>query len=99
MKHVDALSRNTVLVVTRSHDEQTPKIKIARQEEHIQTIKKLIEENESSEYFIKNFILYKYKNDRELLMITINMQKEIIRDIHNKGHYAEAKTEIILKEN
>lgn len=65
MRHIDALSCNTVLVVTRSHDELITKIKIAQQEdEHIQTIKKLIKENESSEYLIKYDILYKYENDR-----------------------------------
>lgn len=35
----------------------------------------------------------------ELLMIPKNMQKEVIRHVHNKGHYAVAKTGIILKEN
>lgn len=77
MKHVDALNRNTVLVVIHSHDELTAKIKIAQHEdEHMQSITKLIEKNVSSEYFVRNDILYKYENDRELLLIQTNMQKE-----------------------
>lgn len=54
IKHVNALRQNAELIVSRSHDELTSKIKIAKQEdEHIQTIKILIETNENSEYFME----------------------------------------------
>lgn len=100
MQHVDSLSRNSVMLVTRSYDELTAKIKLAQQgDEHIQALKKLIEKNESKEYFIKHDIVYKYENDRELLMIPNSMQTELIRSIHIQGHYAVAKTESIIKEN
>lgn len=54
MKHVNPLRQNAELVVSRSHDELTSKIKIAQKEdERMQTIKMLIETNENSEYFMK----------------------------------------------
>lgn len=100
MKHVDALGRNTVLVITGSHDELTAKIKVTQQgDENIQTIRKLIEKNQRIEYFVRHDIFYKYENERELLMVPTNMQKDLIRYTYNKGHYSVAKTETILKEN
>lgn len=54
MKHVNPLRQNAELVVSRSHDELTSKIKIAQQEdERMQTINILIETNENSEYFME----------------------------------------------
>ncbi|GFX11022.1 uncharacterized protein TNCV_512821 [Trichonephila clavipes] len=59
MKHVDALSRYPVMMVC--NDTLTSKLKNAQEEDdNIQTLKSLLEKQESEEFFERNGILYKY---------------------------------------
>ncbi|GFV71844.1 hypothetical protein TNCV_2457791 [Trichonephila clavipes] len=61
MKHVDALSRYPVMIVC--NDRLTSKLKKAQEEDdNIQTLKSLLEKQESEEFFERNCILYKYLN-------------------------------------
>ncbi|GFX00613.1 retrovirus-related Pol polyprotein from transposon 17.6 [Trichonephila clavipes] len=63
MKHVDALSRYPVMMVC--NDTLTSKLKNAQEEDdNIQTLKSLLEKQESEEFFERNGILYKYLNGR-----------------------------------
>ncbi|GFW67761.1 retrovirus-related Pol polyprotein from transposon gypsy [Trichonephila clavipes] len=67
MKHVDALSRYPVMMVC--NDTLTSKLKNAQEEDdNIQTLKSLLEKQESEEFFERNGILYKYLNGRELIV-------------------------------
>lgn len=100
MPHVDALSRNPVLLITRSQTELSTKIANAQNEdEHIKLIKSFVEKEEDKEHVVKNGILYKYQNGQELLVIPQAMQTEIVREVHNKGHFATDKTEDVLKQS
>ncbi|GFV29824.1 hypothetical protein TNCV_1926491 [Trichonephila clavipes] len=66
MKHIDALSRYPVMIVC--NDTLTSKLKKAQEEDdNIQTLKSLLEKQESEEFFERNVILYKYLNGRELI--------------------------------
>ncbi|GFU29043.1 retrovirus-related Pol polyprotein from transposon 17.6 [Trichonephila clavipes] len=66
MKHVDALSRYPVMMVC--NDTLTSKLKNAQEEDdNIETLKSLLEKQESEEFFERNGILYKYLNGRELI--------------------------------
>ncbi|GFU44050.1 transposable element Tcb2 transposase [Trichonephila clavipes] len=66
MKHVDALSRYPVMMIC--NDTLTSKLKNAQEEDdNIQTLKSLLEKQESEEFFERNGILYKYLNGREFM--------------------------------
>ncbi|GFU56471.1 transposon Tf2-9 polyprotein [Trichonephila clavipes] len=93
MKHVDALSRYPVMMVL------TSKLKKAQEEDdNIQTLKYLLEKQESEEFFERNGILYKYLNGRELIVTPKAMQAELIKLIHENRHFSVGKTEEIVKQ-
>ncbi|GFV05453.1 transposon Tf2-9 polyprotein [Trichonephila clavipes] len=97
MKHVDALSRYPVMMVC--NDTLTSKLKNAQEEDdNIQTLKSLLEKQESEEIFERNGILYKYLNNRELIVTPKAMQAELIKLIHENGHFSVGKTEEIVKQ-
>ncbi|GFW57329.1 hypothetical protein TNCV_542431 [Trichonephila clavipes] len=97
MKHVDALSRYPVMIVC--NDTLTSKLKKAQEEDdNIQRLKSLLEKQESEEFFERNGILYKYLNGRELIVTPKAMQAELIKLIHENGHFSVGKTKEIVKQ-
>ncbi|GFT66402.1 retrovirus-related Pol polyprotein from transposon gypsy [Trichonephila clavipes] len=97
MKHVDALSRYPVMMVC--NDTLTSKLKNAQEEDdNIQTLKSLLEKQESEEFFEQNGILYKYLNGRELIVTPKAMQAELIKLIPENVHLSVGKTEEIVKQ-
>ncbi|GFX84351.1 transposon Tf2-11 polyprotein [Trichonephila clavipes] len=97
MKHVDALSRYPVMMVC--NDTLTSKLENAQKEDdNIQTLKSLLEKQESEEFFERNGILYKYLNGQELIVTPKAMQAELIKLIHENGHFSVGKTEEIVKQ-
>ncbi|GFS54394.1 transposon Tf2-11 polyprotein [Trichonephila clavipes] len=96
MKHVDALSRYPVMIVC--NDTLTSKLKKAQEEDdNIQTLKSLLEKQESEEFFERN-VLYKYLNGRKLIVIPKAMEAELIKLFHENGHFSVGKTEEIVKQ-
>ncbi|GFY54462.1 transposon Tf2-6 polyprotein [Trichonephila inaurata madagascariensis] len=96
MQDVDALSRYSVTIITS--DTLTAKLQRAQQEvENIQNLNLLIGTNNATDFFTKNEILYKYVDGRELIATPRDMQTEIIKLAHEKGHFSSAKTEEIIK--
>ncbi|GFX90887.1 hypothetical protein TNCV_3167181 [Trichonephila clavipes] len=80
-------------------DTLTSKLKKAQEEDdNIQTLKSLLEKQESEEFFGRNGILYKYLNGRELIATPKAMQAELIKLIHENGHFSVGKTEEIVKQ-
>ncbi|GFS61121.1 transposon Tf2-9 polyprotein [Trichonephila clavipes] len=76
MKHVDALSRYPIMMIS-SHD-ITQQIKEAQnKDEFISQLKSAIQITPSDEYFLKNEILYKLHKNSELLVVPEMMQREI----------------------
>ncbi|GFU64260.1 retrovirus-related Pol polyprotein from transposon 17.6 [Trichonephila clavipes] len=68
MKHVDALSRYPIMMIS-SHD-ITQKIKEAQnKDEFISQLTSAIKITPSDEYFLKNEILYKLHKNSELLVV------------------------------
>ncbi|GFT30120.1 transposon Tf2-9 polyprotein [Trichonephila clavipes] len=97
MKHVDALIRYPVMMVC--NDTLTSKLKKAQEEDdNIQTLKSLLDNQESEEFFERNGILYKYLNGKELIVTPKAMQAELIKLIHKNGHFSVGKTEEIVKQ-
>ncbi|GFT77406.1 transposon Tf2-6 polyprotein [Trichonephila clavipes] len=96
MQQVDALSRYPVTIITS--DTLTARLQRAQQEdENIQNLKSLIETNNATDFFTKNEILYKYVDGRELIAAPRDMQTELIKLAHEKGHFSSTKTEEIVK--
>ncbi|GBM81579.1 Pro-Pol polyprotein [Araneus ventricosus] len=58
----------------------------------------MIGSNSDSDFFDKNEILYKYVDGRELIVVPRDMQTEIIKLAHEKGHFSAAKTEGVVKQ-
>ncbi|GFV43999.1 hypothetical protein TNCV_3571201 [Trichonephila clavipes] len=97
MKHFDALSRYPVMMVC--NDTLTSKLKKAQEKDNnIQTLKSLLEKQKSEEFFERNDILCKYLNGRELIVTPKAMQAELIKLIHENGHFSVGKTEEILRQ-
>ncbi|GFU09303.1 retrovirus-related Pol polyprotein from transposon 17.6 [Trichonephila clavipes] len=95
MKHIDALSRYPVMMVC--NDTLTSKLKNAQEEDdNIQTLKSLLEKQESEEFFERNGILYKYLNGRELIVTPKAMQAELIKLIHENANKKTGKKEGFL---
>ncbi|GBM59916.1 Transposon Tf2-8 polyprotein [Araneus ventricosus] len=98
MRHVDALSRNAVCMVTRSQSEITRKIATAQEaDEHIHLLKTLVEKGLRDDYIMKENVFFLQGGGRELIVVPEAMELEIIRVVHNKGHIAAQKTEDLLK--
>ncbi|GFW32013.1 hypothetical protein TNCV_2600401 [Trichonephila clavipes] len=110
LKHVDALSQYPVMMWywARTHDKASHgPIPIPlgcrghnaqEEDDNIQTLKSLLEKQESEEFFERNGILYKYLNGRELIVTPKAMQAELIKLIHENGHFSVGKTEEIVKQ-
>ncbi|GFT20989.1 retrovirus-related Pol polyprotein from transposon 17.6 [Trichonephila clavipes] len=97
MKHVDALSRYPIMMIS-SHD-ITQKIKEAQnKDEFISQLKSAIKITPSDEYFLKNEILYKLHKNSELLVVPEMMQREIVLHAHAQGHFASKKTESMVSQ-
>jgi len=92
MRHVDALSRYPVMLVTT--DEIIFKIKKAQHDDSgITPIIKILESQSYEDYFLKSNLLYKSQNSLDLIVVPESMHNEIIKIIHQKGHYAAKVTE------
>lgn len=92
MRHCDALSRNLTMMVT---DADTVSYRIRQAQENDTECKKILEkiQNEQNQDFeVKNGLLYKLKEGRELLYIPKGLQTEMIKRIHEAGHFAMRKT-------
>ncbi|GFU53710.1 transposon Tf2-9 polyprotein [Trichonephila clavipes] len=95
MQHVDALSRHPVMLVTS--DELTYKIVNAQEsDEYIRTIKKLLQEGNTSEFISSNKVLYLISEDQELLAVPETLQVDVIKKAHLFGYFAATKTEELV---
>lgn len=98
MPHVDALSRNPVVMTITEEDGIIKRLQNAqRQDKHVEAIRKILQTEEYDDYFLKHDILYKYENGKELFVVPRAMQAEIIKKAHEVGHFSVNKTEEIVK--
>ena len=101
MSHVDALSRNplpTCLLVDKSDDGLTTRLKRAQRDDAYTTkIIRLIEEGKLHGYVIRGGLLFNEIDDDIRLVVPKAMCSRIIERAHERGHFAVAKTEAIVK--
>ena len=92
MRHVDALSRSPINIMTIS-DEFSARLRKAQEnDEHLKAIKIILSTQPYEDYVNKNNILFKYKDGLTLFVVPRSMENEIIRLEHEKGHFAVEKT-------
>lgn len=93
MKHVDALSRYAVLMISVAENLQ---IKIKRAQLEDDTLKPIfdvLKEKHYDDYLVRNEILYKYVQGLELLVVPQAMEEEVIKSTHENGHFGVKKVE------
>lgn len=101
MTHVDALSRNplpSIFLVSESEESIIARIRKAQQDDSaIQKIIQSAKNQRYNEYIIRNNLLYKETDGDVQLVLPKNMQFQIVRQIHEIGHFSVRKVETILK--
>lgn len=98
MAHVDALSRFPVMMIAQ--DSLLLKLQSAQEQvEEICAIKEILKLKPYNDYCIKGIILYKFVGGVELLVVPNAMQKDIIKEAHQRGHFSSLKTLASLKQN
>ncbi|GFT96881.1 transposon Ty3-I Gag-Pol polyprotein [Trichonephila clavipes] len=87
MAHVDALSRppHCMLIQNSVHLQF---LKAQQADDQITTIKTLLETTPHDNYIVKNKLLYKTVNGTDLLVVPDEMQANIIKTAHERGHFA-----------
>ena len=98
MKHVDALSRRPIMEMASLGI--VAQVKRCQDEDgEIRAIKEILKTASYQDYVMKNDILYRFVKGRELLVIPSAMQEAIIRQVHERGHFATVRTEKELEQN
>lgn len=97
MKHVDALSRNFVMIVEEGILSQ---IRMAQQDdEECQLIRRLLVLGQHKDYTERGGVIYKYAEGDFLLNVPKRMTNEILAKIHGEGHLGRKRMEIIVKQH
>lgn len=101
MRHVDALSRNTLpaaMLIDEDQDSITMRLlKNQLEDEDLIVIREQVKNQQTTDFEIKNELLYKKMNGDFLIVVPKLMQNSIIRQAHERGHFGPDKTEKLLK--
>ncbi|GFX08852.1 transposon Ty3-I Gag-Pol polyprotein [Trichonephila clavipes] len=98
MAHVDALSRppHCMLIQNSVHLQF---LKAQHADDQITTIKTLLETTPHDNYIVKNKLLYKTVNGTDLLVVPDEMQANIIKTAHERGHFAVLRTQDLVSKD
>lgn len=103
MMHVDALSRNplpTVLIVRENDDGILARVRSAQErDDDLKIVLSNQECDDMNGYVVRNKLVYKDVNNELLIVVPKSMQYQVIRRVHEKGHFGVNKTEEILKKD
>ncbi|GFX93071.1 transposon Tf2-9 polyprotein [Trichonephila clavipes] len=98
MAHVDALSRPPhCMIIQNSVHLQF--LKAQQADDQITTIKTLLETTPHGNYIVKNKLLYKTVNGTDLLVVPDEMQANIIKTAHERGHFAGLRTQDLVSKD
>lgn len=90
MKHVDALSR----VVMKIENQFISVVKeCQKRDEQLVVIMKLLETKSYDDYVVQSDVLMRMVNGKNLLVVPSEMQMEIIRKVHENGHFGSQKND------
>lgn len=59
----------------------------------------LIEKGAGKDFIIRKGVVYKTENGRDLMVVPEEMITDLVRRVHNKGHFNSVKTEEVLKQD
>ncbi|GFW76207.1 transposon Ty3-I Gag-Pol polyprotein [Trichonephila clavipes] len=98
MTHVDALCRppRCMLIQNSVHLQC---IKVQQADDQIAAIKTLLETTPHDNYIVKNKLLYETVNGTDLLVVPDEMQANIIKTAHERGHFAVQRTQDLVSKN
>ena len=101
LSHVDAPSRNPLPEVMLNEECENSiiarLIRAQRKDENLRGLLTMAENEKNDDFTMKNGLLYKIVNDDDLIVVPRSMQSQVIRQAHERGHFAINKTEAILK--
>jgi len=101
MRHVDALSRHSLpaaMLIEECEDGMVARLRRNQAaDEELKNIWKEIEKGQAKGYVIINGLICKEIDDETPIVVPTLMQIPIIRQVHERGHFACAKTEQLLK--
>lgn len=100
MRHVDALSRNPPYVMSICEDNESIIMRLSkaqRDDENLKPIFETLKHGVYDDFVLQNNVLYKRYEDDLLLVVPKAMQREIIKQTHDKGHFSVKKIEQLLK--
>ncbi|GFV16158.1 transposon Tf2-9 polyprotein [Trichonephila clavipes] len=98
MAHVDALSLSPhCMLIQNSVHLQF--LKAQQADDQITTIKTLLETTPHDNYIVKNKLLYKTVNGNDLLVVPDEMQANIIKTAHERGHFTVLRTQDLVSKD
>lgn len=98
IKHADALSRNPVAMVISANDSVWKQLGHAQKEdESLQAIREILATTSYKDYAIHNDLLCKYSNGSFLYVVPRQMEDNLVRKIHEQGHFKYRKLEDIIR--
>jgi len=101
MLHVDALSRNplpTNMVIDESTESLHARIgKAQREDNNIEKLFAMADQRQCEGYIVRGGLLFKESEGDIRLVIPKSMRKQIIRQVHDRGHFSIGETETLLK--
>lgn len=98
MRHVDALSRYAILTVS-TKDELRLRLEKAQQgDEYLKAIMDILETRQYMDYKKIGNVLFKESDGQDLLVVPRMMEKEVIKEVHDQGHFGVSKTSHQIKQ-
>ncbi|KAM8702539.1 hypothetical protein ACLKA7_005655 [Drosophila subpalustris] len=81
-----------------SNDNMHSKIKyLQAQDDELKAIIDILAEKDThNNYFMKSDLLHKLVDDDELIVVPLALQREIIKQAHEKGHFSVKKTKDMI---
>ncbi|GFU23173.1 hypothetical protein TNCV_3516081 [Trichonephila clavipes] len=98
MAHVDALSRPPHCMLIRN-SVHLQFLKAQQADDQITPINTLLEATSHDNYIVKNKFLYKTVNCTDLLVVPDEMQANIIKTAHERGHFAVLCTQDLVSKD
>lgn len=96
MQHVDALSRMYSMYAIQANTMTHTIVQAQQEDENTKVIIELLKEKQHEDYVMHNGLLCKQVNGTNLIVVPHQLQKNIIRRIHEQGHFKQRKLETVL---
>lgn len=96
MRHVDALSRVVMQVDNRFLSVIKER---QRSDEQLVAIVKILEDKPFDDYVMRSEVLMRMVNGKQLLVVPNSMQLDILRKVHDNGHFCAQKMKDVVEQD